>query len=222
MTHITTATVGPQGSRGASRICLLVFVLGCLCLWAVHLAGEQRVDAESCGEQSACDVAAIDPSAPTDPRSKLIGVWKLVSIEERDAQGRLVVPLDYGPNPIGMLIYEASGHMSVHAMRRGRAKLASDDVHMASPEAAKAAFVGYNAYFGTFEVDAQRGLVIHHVEGAMIPNWEGSKQVRRFRLEGDRLILEPPQFEAAGQQRTRRLTWQRIAAPSTKPSTSSN
>jgi hypothetical protein len=110
-----------------------------------------------------------------------------------------------------MLIYHPSGHMSVHAMRRGRAKLPSDDVHSASAEAAKAAFVGYNAYFGTFEVDARRGVVIHHVEGAMIPNWEGSKQVRRFTLQDDKLILEPPQLQAAGQQRTRRLTWQRVA-----------
>jgi len=215
MTHITTATVVPRGSRAVARTFLLVSVLGCLYLWAMHLAGGQRAEAESSGELSARDAAANGPSVRTDPRSKLIGVWKLVSIEERDAQGRLVVPLDYGPNPIGMLIYEAGGHMSVHAMRRGRAKLPSDDVHSAPAEAAKAAFVGYNAYFGTFEVDAQRGLVIHHVEGAMIPNWEGTKQVRRFRLEGDKLILEPPQFEAAGQQRTRRLTWQRVAAPST-------
>ena len=102
MTHITTATVVPRGSRAVSRICLLGCVLGCLGLGAVQLAGWKSADAESSGEQSACNAAAIAPSGGTDPRSKLIGVWKLVSIEERDAQGRLVVPLDYGPNPIGM------------------------------------------------------------------------------------------------------------------------
>jgi hypothetical protein len=146
---------------------------------------------------------------PTKP-NKLVGTWKLVSIEERDAEGRLVTPLDYGPAPIGMIMYDASGHMSVHAMRRDRPRLASDDVHLATPEKAKAAFVGYGAYFGTYTVDERAGLVTHHVQGSLIPNWEGSEQRRRFTISGDKLVLEPPTIQAAGQKRTRRLTWQRL------------
>jgi len=150
---------------------------------------------------------------PGGPKTeKLVGTWKLVAIDERDAEGRPVTPLDYGPEPIGMLMYDASGHMSVHAMRRGRPRLDSDDVHRATPEQAKAAFVGYGAYFGTYEVDEQAGVVTHHVQGSLIPNWEGSKQRRRFTLAGDKLVLEPPEIQAAGQKRTRRLTWQRVSA----------
>jgi hypothetical protein len=140
----------------------------------------------------------------------LVGTWKLVSIEERRANGELVTPLDYGPDPIGLLIYDATGRISVHAMRRGRPKLPSDDVHLAPPEQAKAAFTGYNAYFGTYEVDEKQGIVIHHVQGSLIPNWEGSDQRRRFILDGDRLILIPPEIQAAGEKRTRRLTWERV------------
>ena len=147
---------------------------------------------------------------PTHGSSRLVGTWKLVSIEERDAKGRLVTPLDYGPEPIGMLMYDATGHMSVHAMRRGRPRLASDDVHLATPENAKAAFIGYGAYFGTYTVDERAGLVTHHVEGSLIPNWEGSEQRRRFTISGDKLVLEPPEIRAAGEKRTRRLTWQRL------------
>ena len=142
--------------------------------------------------------------------SKLVGTWKLVSIEERDAEGRLVTPLDYGPEPIGMLMYDATGHMSVHAMRRGRPRLATDDVHLATPEQAKAAFIGYGAYFGTYTVDERAGLVVHHVQGSLIPNWEGSEQQRRFTISGDKLVLEPPEIQAAGEKRTRRLVWQRL------------
>jgi len=98
-------------------------------------------------------------------------------------------------------------------MRRGRARLPSDDVHLATPEQAKAAFVSYNSYFGTFEVDEREGVVIHHVQGSLIPNWEGGQQRRRFTISGDTLILEPPPIQAGGQTRTRRLTWQRVPQP---------
>jgi hypothetical protein len=152
-------------------------------------------------------LAGIGSAAEAPP---LVGTWKLVSIEERRADGELVTPLDYGPDPIGLLIYDATGHISVHAMRRGRTKLPSDDVHLASPEQAKAAFTGYNAYFGTYEVDQKQGIVIHHVQGSLIPNWEGGDQRRKFELHGDRLILIPPEIQAAGEKRTRRLTWERV------------
>ena len=142
--------------------------------------------------------------------SRLVGTWKLVSIDERDANGQRIEPLDFGPEPIGMIVYDATGHVSVNAMRRGRSKFASDDVHLAPAELAKAAMVGYGAYFGTYTVDEKAGLVVHHVEGSLIPNWEGSEQRRRFTISGDKLTLEPPEIRAAGQKRTRRLTWQRV------------
>jgi hypothetical protein len=159
-------------------------------------------------------VLAIDrhsQAADDSTAAKLVGAWRLISIEERDAEGRRVTPLDYGPEPIGLLIYTATGQMSAQAMRRGRPHLPSDDVHLAPAEQAKAALVGYNAYFGRYEVRAAEGLIIHHVEGSMIPNWEGGEQPRRFTLHGDRLTLEPPPIQAAGHRHTRRLTWQRVA-----------
>jgi hypothetical protein len=151
------------------------------------------------------EVKRLSPGA-----SKLVGTWKLVAIEERDAKGQLVAPLDYGPDPMGLIMYDATGHMSVHAMRRGRPRLPSQDVHLAPAELAKTAFVGYGAYFGTYTVDERAGVVTHHVEGSLLPNWEGSDQRRRFTLSGDKLTLEPPELQAAGEKRTRRLTWQRV------------
>lgn len=140
----------------------------------------------------------------------LLGTWRLVSIDERDAQGRSVTPLDYGPDPVGLITYDATGHMSAQAMRRDRPKLDSDDVHRATPEQAKTTLTGYNGYFGTYQIDPAAGTVVHHVEGAMIPNWVGGAQPRKFTVSGDTLILEPPEIQAAGQARNRRLTWQRI------------
>jgi hypothetical protein len=180
-------------------------VLSALLVGVIGLTGSAARSAEP-----DCAPAAPDAAAKRSAANKLAGTWRLVAIEERNAQGELVTPLDYGLEPIGILMYDATGHMSVHAMRRGRAKLPSDDVHLAPPEQAKAAFVGYGAYFGTYEVDEQAGLVVHHVEGSLIPNWEGSAQRRRFTVSGDTLTLEPPEIQAGGQKRTRRLTWQRV------------
>lgn len=153
---------------------------------------------------------AAEQSTAKAGSSRLVGTWKLVAIEEYDAAGKRVTPLDYGNEPVGLLIYDATGHMSVHAMRRDRAMLPSDDVHVAPAEQAKEAYVSYGAYFGRYTVDESAGLVIHHVEGSLIPNWKGSQQRRHFTLVGDRLTLEPPAIQAGGNQRTRKLTWQRV------------
>ena len=142
--------------------------------------------------------------------AKLVGTWKLVAIEERDEKGKLAVPLDYGANPVGLLIYTADGHMAAQAMRTNRQALPSDDVHLVPAEQAKAAFTGYNGYFGTYEVIEGQNIVIHHVQGSMIPNWVGGDQRRKFTLIGDKLILEPPAIQAAGAKRVRKLTWQRV------------
>lgn len=141
---------------------------------------------------------------------RLVGTWKLVAIEERDASGKVVVPLDFGADAVGILTYDASGHMAAQAGRRGRPRLETEDVHRAPAEQAKAAFTGYAAYFGTYEVNERERIVIHHVEGSLLPNWEGGDQRRKFTFAGDKLILEPPAFQAQGEKRARRLTWQRV------------
>jgi hypothetical protein len=155
--------------------------------------------------------AACQGQASARPdAARLVGTWKLIAIEERDAKGRITTPLDYGDKPTGLLIYDNTGHMSAQAMRSGRAPLPSDDVHLAPADQAKAALVSYNAYWGTFEVRAAEHLVIHHVQGSMIPNWQGGDQYRHYTLQGDKLILEPLPIQAGGQTRVRRLTWQRV------------
>jgi len=182
-------------------LALTALSVATICLMWSMAGGEQQVPQAK---------LTPGPAARGPAASELVGTWRLVSIEERNADGQLVTPMDYGPEPVGILMYDATGHMSVHAMRRGRPRFDSDDVHRATPQQAKTAFVGYNGYFGIYEVDQRAGLVIHHVQGSSIPNWEGTHQRRRFTISGDKLILEPPEFQAAGQKRSRRLTWQRV------------
>lgn len=39
-------------------------------------------------------------------------------------------------------------------------------------------------------MDDAKGTVTHHVEGSLRPDYTGTEQVRPFRIEGDRLIIE--------------------------------
>lgn len=48
----------------------------------------------------------------------------------------------------------------------------------------------YFGYFGTFSIDTERCAVIHHVRGSWFPNVEGRDQVRIFRFEDDRVVLD--------------------------------
>ncbi|MET0983949.1 MAG: lipocalin-like domain-containing protein [Steroidobacteraceae bacterium] len=94
----------------------------------------------------------------------LIGTWKLLAFEDRSDKGEPRYP--YGVHPQGLLIYDATGHMAIQIMKVPHPKVASgDEEHVTAAEKA-ALFDAYTAYFGTYEVDVERGTVTHHVEGA--------------------------------------------------------
>lgn len=141
--------------------------------------------------------------------SQFIGTWKMVSVEERKPNGEIVEPR-YGARPSGYLMYDTTGHVAVQIMKPGRARFASDDAAQATAAEAKAAFDGYGAYFGTYEINETEGYVIHHVEGSVFPNYVGSDQKRGFELSGDQLILKPPARQVGGEQHATRVTWQRV------------
>ena len=74
----------------------------------------------------------------------------------------------------------------------------------------RAAYDGYLAYWGTFDLDAARGTVTHHVRGSLYPNWVGQDQVRAYSLEGRRLTLRTPPMKQRGREVVGLLTWERL------------
>lgn len=103
----------------------------------------------------------------------LVGHWRLVDCTALHPDGRRTKPI--GSKPIGELIYTAEGRMSSQLMSGGE-----DD-----PET-----LPYHGYFGSFGIDAARGIVIHHVMSASDREMLGTDQARRFTLIDDQLILE--------------------------------
>lgn len=129
-----------------------------------------------------------------------IGTWQLVSQVVEDRDGVLVDAR--GPNPLGVLMYQADGWMSVQLMRRERRSgLSLNNVHTAMTE--------YLGYFGTFVVNTEAQTVTHFVLGSSFPAYINSQQVRRYTF-GDELNMLTLEAEATlpGQMR-RILVWQR-------------
>lgn len=119
----------------------------------------------------------------------LVGAWRLVSYEDRAGNGPVKRP--YGEQPKGLLVYDRSGVMSIQIMAVPHPKVASGTDENVTPAEKIALFDAYVAYFGTYTVDAGRGVVIHHVEGDMADVFVGDDEERPFAISGDMLALTP-------------------------------
>ena len=135
-------------------------------------------------------------------KERLIGNWRLVSYETTQTGARQGKP--YG-NAVGRLSYDERGNMAGQVMRPDRARV---ELGEGNAQQVRAAYLGYIAYFGTYEVAPDGRSVIHHVEGALNPAWVGGDQVRRLRFDGERLVLSTD-VAKAGDTVTHTLTWDR-------------
>jgi hypothetical protein len=138
----------------------------------------------------------------------LVGTWKLVSCESRFEDGTVEPSL--GIDPIGQLMYDTNGRMSVHLMRRDRAAFISTDLRGGTPQELKTAFNSHQSYYGRYLPDVAAGMVSHHIEGGSFPNWTGTTQKRFYKLEAKRLSLITPPILIDGKQARVFLIWERV------------
>jgi hypothetical protein len=136
----------------------------------------------------------------------LVGTWRLVSFEARNADGRVTHP--YGPNPQGLLTYTTDGRMAGQLGRADRPRLAVADWLAASDTEIAAAARGYVAYCGTYEF--RDNTIVHRVDLSLMPNWIGGELVRSVVLNGDTLTISTP-YPVGGQQQAATLVWRRIS-----------
>ena len=81
--------------------------------------------------------------------SGLIGAWRLESRVVRQA-GKVVSDTDLGELPIGYLMYDASGVMSVQLMKKHRSAAVECGGTLSSPANNTVTVNGFQAYFGTY------------------------------------------------------------------------
>jgi hypothetical protein len=129
----------------------------------------------------------------SDVAQKLLGAWRYVGTRIDGGNW------DRGANPKGMIYYGPHGEMAVQIapdVKRRRAGA------VMTPEEAKIALTDYIAYFGTYTIDAQTETLTHHRHDSIQPG-DGGDLVRRFELDGDRLVLR-------ALNSTLEVTWERI------------
>jgi len=142
-----------------------------------------------CGAWALTNSPKSPSSAATRGLEKqLVGTWQVVAVDERSDEHGVWAP-SYGTHPTGYFIYDTTGHVSIQICGDPPpAKFAAGD-HDPTPAEARAAYLNYAAYFGTYTVDENRHVVTHHVEGSLVPSYTATDQDRPFVIDGDRLEI---------------------------------
>jgi hypothetical protein len=125
-----------------------------------------------CPAQSAANAAS-------SMKQKLVGAWRLAWIEEQAADGKMKRITDRQ----GTLLYSRDGQMSVQIMLPSA---------QAAPEGNPVKYDegGYEAYFGSYEVDEQAHTVTHHVRGSLVRALVGKDLTRVYQFSDGQLVLK--------------------------------
>jgi len=140
-----------------------------------------------CGTSQTHSAEKKSPSG--SDRERLIGAWHLASIAGQD--GKLLT----AGVPAGMLIYTRDGHMSVQLMYPQPAGALSNEYVQN----------GYEASFGSYDINEATHTVTHHVQGANTGDRLVGKDLPRvyqFSPDG-RLMIKP-----AGPDEHWSVTWE--------------
>ena len=113
-----------------------------------------------------------------DIRERFVGAWRLASLEEPDADGKI-----HRADCTGLLVYTRDGHMSVQVMYRN-----PQTGGQGGP--VQYAQGGYEASFGTYQINENDHTFTFHVDGAMVRGLIGKDLPRAFELSGNQLIVK--------------------------------
>jgi len=147
-------------------------------------------------------------------KAQLVGAWRLVAIEYRGPRGEDTDPF-YQAGSSGIIVYDASGWMSVQIDAPGRRGWDIPSTRISPPAATEQtllkaqAFDTYYAYYGTWDYDAARSVVTHHVKASVIPAEAGLNYAQTVTLEEGRLVFTVSSG-SPGAQTVRKKVWERL------------
>ena len=117
---------------------------------------------------------AATPLPPRD-RERFVGAWRLAWMEEPGADGAITRITDRK----GTLMYTRDGRMSVQIQFPESQSSVSND-YISN---------GYEASFGTYEVNEEAQTITRHVEGSITRGLVGQSLTRAYRFSDGRLTM---------------------------------
>ncbi len=127
-----------------------------------------------------------------DVTKLIVGAWRLVHSISINADGEKEYP--FGEDAIGYIYYSDTGIMAVQISRKSRGK-GRDPLRLGHD---------YLAYFGRYEIDTEKQVVRHFVEGQLFPGEHTEVLERQYRFDGDLMSLKPVDGT------NREILWQRV------------
>jgi len=143
-----------------------------------------------------------------DLAKKIQGTWWLLSREDQTKDGNKKFDPVLGDDPVGILSY-AKIHFAAQFMKRDRS-IRNTEISNGAKNNTIAAD-GYDAYFGTYEVDEENSQVAHKLIGSVVSENIGITVSRDVRVNDDNLIIQLETTSADGEPVTRTLIWNRIS-----------
>ena len=119
----------------------------------------------------------------------IVGTWRLVEYWNRESEAQ---PKSYpfGEQPLGFIVYDRAGNVFVQIAKNPQPpRLSREDLRRLGAAELRDTIENYVSYFGTYTVDAARGVVTHHVTADARREYTGTDQPRPFHIEGDELII---------------------------------
>ena len=148
-----------------------------------------------------------EPNLESSLSARLAGTWQLRSRIDMTTSGERCPEPTLGEDPFALVFFDRTGHFAAQFMKRDRATTV--------PAAAGGsnntrAVDGYDAYFGTYSIDEERGVVTTTLLGALAREHVGAVLTRAMRVDGDTLTITLDTTSISGQAVTRTLTWLRV------------
>lgn len=150
-----------------------------------------------------------DASPPKTLSTALIGTWELLSREDYTHAGERRIDPALGANPIALLFFDKRGHFAAQFMKRERGAAAEAEPSNPAPNNSRARG-GYDAYFGTYNVNDANGAVTTRLVGALSRENAGQLFTRTMSVAGDELTIHLETASASGEAIIRTLRWRRV------------
>ena len=117
---------------------------------------------------------------PSLPRA-LVGTWSLVAADVQHPDG--TISRDYGVAPRGRMMVDTAGRYTLMIYKSERPRFASGDRAAGTPEEYRDTALGMSAHYGMLSADVKAQTLTFAIEQASFANWNGTRQVRQYRLK---------------------------------------